>query len=65
MRGSVKEIVCASAYRGQQRLRHGEAPDRNRGGLQQEFAAIHAPMAVLVVEIEHTLVDLGLGQRRR
>ena len=49
----------------QQRLRHGETADRHGGGPLQELAAIDAPVAILVIEIEHALVDLDLGQRLR
>jgi hypothetical protein len=37
-------------------LRH--TADRLRAGPAQEFAPIEAPVAVLVVEIEHLLVDV-------
>src|SRR3954470_5929902 len=57
MRVSVKEIVCARMV-GQQGERERQCPER--AGALQELAALDAAVAVLVVEIENLLVDLGL-----
>jgi hypothetical protein len=47
----------------QQRLRHGEPAHRRGGGAHQEGAAVDRAVAVLVVEVEDPLVDLGLRPR--
>jgi hypothetical protein len=47
----------------QQRLRHGEAAGDHGRGFRQKLSAVHAAVAVLVVKIEHALVDLDLGER--
>ena len=52
----------------QQRLRHrqsGAADDRDRPGAAEKLAPVHAPMAILVVEVEYALVDLHLGDALR
>ena len=48
----------------QQRLRHGEAAGGRGRRFRQEHSAVHPAVAILVVKIEHALVDLDLGARR-
>lgn len=59
--GSLNLVGVAGTWGRQKRLRHGQPTDRHRGRLLQELAAVDAPVAVFVIEIEHTLVDLALG----
>ena len=48
-----------------QRLRHGEPAHGDGGGAREERAAVHAAVAILVVELEHAAVDVGLGEGGR
>ena len=45
---------------GQQRVRHGQAADRDHAGPLEKLAAVDAPVAVLVVEVVDAPVDLAL-----
>ena len=45
----------------QKRLRHDEAPRAERPGALEELAPVDAAVAVLVIQIEHALVDLDLA----
>jgi hypothetical protein len=49
----------------QQRLRHCEPARRHRGGARQKLAAVDRAVAILVVEIEHALIDLALRDGSR
>ena len=63
MRASVKEIVCGPGSWAAA-LRHDERRSAHGARPLQELAAVHAAVAVLVVEIEDLLVDFRLGDRQ-
>src|SRR5262249_12461273 len=46
---------------GQERLRHGQPPDRQHAGPLEELAPVDAAVTVLVVELVDALIDLDLG----